>query len=1051
MPPKFAIVGNNPITVIMGDDLPLGELYQQREEADLLEKQRQWVAPEPEAAPAASTPTPEAKPTPPDPAVMEKLKGDLTNVDVRGAADKLSRALFGMTIDQWHDAVVTGTLSDKVGTITNVGGNVAEEIAKDDAKKAGLDPETTAKVVSIAGLMGGVLFPAGGGKGGAAAKVEKLLGKAAKGGINVERVEASAQVKQTIQAINDLQAERLATARKTVTHAQTVEESQRLGMTVEQAATLDVAKYDMRAVQMALRDYHNSAATLVDDLMRQALKGDENAAVALNYAFATAGDLSIRDEMLGKLAARGLEARKIKSLAERAPFTPEGIKDLSERMAGGVPATHEELVERGKTLAQRLEVLSRRERQEFARQAVTEAERGRSNILYEAWLNWGLLSSPQTHIANVTSNALTALTAPAERTLSAMASSAEAAVTLGRHPREVFFGEAPAMLFAIPRAFVDGLRAAGKSLATGTGAFGPDKVEKGADATRRLMLQNDDTIGHATGFLAAAFRAPTRALTAEDSVFKMVNYRMELYALAYREATQQGLKGEAFAKKVGEIIRTPPEEVAARAQQFALVQTFNRELSDLGRIGQFAQGASTVMDALPAGRLLMPFVRTPANLMHFASERTPILNFFSDTLRRDILHGGPALRAQALGKASAGALAAGTVMHYAASGLIVGGGPSDPAEREMWMAQDGRKPYSMRLGDQWVTFGRLDPMGLMMGTVADSMEVMSRLPDGHPVRAEIAAALTLAFAKNMVSKTYLQGMADLFSAFSGDKGLAENLMQVPRGLARSVTPSIVRTAERTEFDPERSDTRTMRQVYDPETGKFVNDPFSEVQRMVNEIKAGIPGLSSTLPPMRNRYGEAVLVPPGYSIDIPGVDIPGAQTVINLLSPMYSSKVVEDSVSKELARLQLGFRKPLPVVFGNLPPELQMSTARESAYGVELNPKEADRLYVLAGQGGMAGNVDGQGYAKLPTFRDMLGTVMTNEGYKSLGDAGKRLLLEKVDADYKKAARAQLLKESPGLQDLIELKLRNRANDIKPGAGDRVPAIGPGLTLPGGRP
>ena len=54
-------------------------------------------------------------------------------------------------------------------------------------------------------------------------------------------------------------------------------------------------------------------------------------------------------------------------------------------------------------------------------------------------------------------------------------------------------------------------------------------------------------------------------------------------------------------------------------------------------------------------------------------------------------------------------------------------------------------------------------------------------------------------------------------------------------------------------------------------------------------------------------------------------------------------------------------------------------------------------------------------------------------------------------DYKKAARAQLLKESPGLLDLIELKLRNRANDIKPGAGMKVPALGPGLTLPGARP
>lgn len=1052
------------------DDLPIGELYQQRDEADLIERQRQQVPVEVDtsqgglnkaASGAAKMPAP-PKPNPPDPKVIEQINAGLSNLDVRGAVDSVSRGLFGMSVDQWQDAIENGTLPQQVSKIVSVSSNAAERAARDAAVKANLDPANTEMVVGITGLLAGIIVPAGpGGKAGKAGKAGGLASKmvkteeelaagaraaerAAQGlGPNIKNVDATVEVKSTMRAINELQTAKLEKARQTVTHGQTIEESQRLGLTLEQATKLDVEKYDLRPVQQAVRDYYAAASTHVDDLFRRALKGDEDAAVALNYAIAPAGDLAVRDEMLGKVAARSLEARKIKSLADRTPFTPEAMKDLSERMAGGLPQNRDELIERGKTLAARLDVLSKAERAEFMRHAVGEAQKGKSNVLYEAWMNWGLLSGPQTHMANVTSNALTTLWAPGERMLSA---SADYVQTVGglAGPRNVYMGESAAMMFAIPNAFRDAVMLAGKSLKTGAGVFGPEKVERGADAARRIMMQSDDTLGHATGFFGAAFRAPTRALTAEDSFFKVINYRMELYAQAYREAASQNLSGKAFASKVREIIDNPPDAVAARAQQFALAQTFNQELSDIGRVGQFAQGASTMMDALPGGRLIMPFVRTPANIMHYASERTPFLNAFSDTIRKDILAGG-ARRAEAIGKISGGAMLGAVVMNYAASGLIVGGGPSDPAEREQWMAQDGRKPYSIRLGDEWVTYGRLDPLGLMMGTVADAMDIMSRLPDGHPLRAEIAAGLATAFAKNMVSKTYLQGVSDLFSAFSGDKTVGQNLTQIPKGLARSMTPSIVRTAERTAFDPERSETRVPRQVYNEATGKFENDPFAEVQEWLNEMKAGIPGLSKDLPPVRNRFGEVVNVPPGFSIDIPGFDVPGGQTAMNMLSPMYSSQVKEDDVSREVARLRIGFKKPQPVVFGKIPPELQMTGGRESDYGVELNPKEADRLYVLAGQG-----VEGA-----PTFREALATMMRNAGYQQLGDAGKRLLLQQVDVKYKEAARAQLLKESPGLLDLIEMKLRDRANAIKPGAGGppRVPApaggagLGPGLVIP----
>ena len=849
-------------------------------------------------------------------------------------------------------------------------------------------------------------------------------------GINLARVDAAVEVKSTMGAISQLQAERLAQARKTVTHSQTIAEGQRLNLTLEQAAALDVEKYALAPIQNALRDYHNAAAAHTDDLMRRTLRGGadaDDAAVALNYAWVVAGDLSVRDELLGKVAARGLEARKIKSLAERAPFSPEQIIAMTDLMGGAVPTTRAELIERGKTLARRLTILSKEQRREFERMAVTEARAGKTNVLYEAWLNWGLLSGPQTHAANVASNALTALWAPEQRMLAALA---DTVITGGGAwgERSVYFGESAAMMYGMTRAISEARQLALKALVTGKSEFGPDKVEFGLDAARRVFTQGDDAASDAIGLWGAVFRGPTRALTAEDAFFKTINFRGELYAQAYREAAAKRLHGEAFWKEVARVIKTPPAIVDERARQFALTNTFNREVQDLGWIGVAGGKMLGGVRAIPIiGPLSVPFLRTPVNLAHVASEYTPFLNAFSDTLRADIIAGG-ARRAEALAKITSGALLGWGVMEYAAAGLITGAGPSNPNERAMWEAQDGRKPYSIRLFGQWIGYNRVDPIGLMMGTVATAMEVMTRLPEGSPYRAEIAAAISLAFARGMVSKTWLEGLHRLDETIHNPD---RHLLDIPKGLASTLVPSFLRTIERVT-DPTRRETRVPREVFNEATGMFENNPWAEVQELVNAAIAVTPGMSTTLSPFRNRFGEVVLIPPGIGPD--------------WLSPIYSSVVKDDPVAKELARLRVGLSLPPPVVFGRQPPMLELAGGREEEHGVELNDAETDRLRVLAGQGGASpkvGNVDLGEMAEMPTFREALRAAMAGQEYREAGDAGKRLIVRRLDEGYKKAARGQLLRESSGLVGLIEAKLRQREQALtgKPTGANLAPSLG----------
>lgn len=51
-------------------------------------------------------------------------------------------------------------------------------------------------------------------------------------------------------------------------------------------------------------------------------------------------------------------------------------------------------------------------------------------------------------------------------------------------------------------------------------------------------------------------------------------------------------------------------------------QTFTQPLGE-GRIGTFGSAAQKVIAKIPILRFIAPFVRTPVNIVKFASERTP--------------------------------------------------------------------------------------------------------------------------------------------------------------------------------------------------------------------------------------------------------------------------------------------------------------------------------------------------------------------------------------------------------------------------------------------
>ena len=200
-------------------------------------------------------------------------------------------------------------------------------------------------------------------------------------------------------------------------------------------------------------------------------------------------------------------------------------------------------------------------------------------------------------------------------------------------------------------------------------------------------------------------------------------------------------------------------------------------------------------------------------------------------------------------------------------GRLSGSGPSDPRERAS-LLQAGWQPYSVKVGDRWVSYSRFDPLSMLAGVAADFVEA------GHSAKPQeadkLAVHLTLGIAKNLTSKTWLSGAADFFQMLDDPDRYGDRYF---RNLAATAAvPSILnQTAQ--AIDPNLRDARTL----------------------MDAIKARSPGLSQSVMPRRDMWGEAITR--GDSV---GPDF---------VSPLYATNVTNDPLRAEVARLRVPVSMP----------------------------------------------------------------------------------------------------------------------------------------------
>jgi hypothetical protein len=196
-------------------------------------------------------------------------------------------------------------------------------------------------------------------------------------------------------------------------------------------------------------------------------------------------------------------------------------------------------------------------------------------------------------------------------------------------------------------------------------------------------------------------------------------------------------------------LRSPTDDIVKQAEASARYYTFQKELGENGkRIQQLANNT-------PGVKIILPFVRTPINLLKFAGERSVFAPAMGE-VRAAIRQGGRA-RDEALARITLGSGLSTAAVMAAMEGKISGGGPADFREQAA-LKQGGWQPYSVKIGDQWVSYQRFDPTSMLVGAAADFAEVGKYATDEEG--DAFALNVLLAVAKNITSKTWLSGLSD---------------------------------------------------------------------------------------------------------------------------------------------------------------------------------------------------------------------------------------------------------------------------------------------------
>jgi hypothetical protein len=802
---------------------------------------------------------------------------------------------------------------------------------------------------------------------------------------NLDRIDTEEDVKELLDATSKVFGEEISKAKGgRMTLGEIEEEARVIGASVDGLKALYGGTNQLAARLNAARLLLTASGEKADRLGRQLLDDpnpDDATRLAFHKAMMMHAAIQAQVKGVGTEVARALSAMRLQSstlslsIAERqALLDALGDTDAQRQVAEAFTSVFDPAVKAA-----------------IARKAASA--RG-SDALYEAWVN-GILSGTGTHALNAIGNSITGILSYAEKGMAA-------GIGAVRNKADrVTLGELHAQVWGTFEGIKDAIRIKG---ATGDVAKAMDLYRRGDYQAAQAVIDQSDLgkmwksfftersytdiesgarsmeqvpqspaissaglgwdpsslRGQIADYLGAIYRAPAgKLLAASDEFFRSATYRGELRAQAYRQAHREGLEGDAKFAKIAELLENPTKDMSDQAIRAMRDTTFSTPLGEAGQAVQTALHKSVV------GKYIMPFVRTPTNILKYAGRRTPGINLASSQWRADWAAGG-ARRDQAVAQVAMGSLLYTMAFQLKSNGLLTGGGDiQKQAERA-----SGVQSYAFKLGDKTYSFNRLDPVAMFLGIGGDLADISGNVSEME-MNDLTVAAMTMV-KRNLYSKSYLKGLTDFLLM------IEDSQRYKPETWAGRFTAS---------FMPWSS-------LLNQTDRMLTDDPVvREGWTFIDSFKSRIPGLKDDLPPALNLFGEEVKMTDGWGPD--------------WASPIRQMTANPSPLAAEIGKLNLDLRHP-----GRAFPTVQ------GAPDIDLTPKQYHRLMKIAGETFKREGeklVGSPNYQRLPDIDDETDPKYMTARQGVIRDMW-RVSLEK--------GRMTLLKEDKDLRRKFEIVQRN---------------------------
>ena len=367
----------------------------------------------------------------------------------------------------------------------------------------------------------------------------------------------------------------------------------------------------------------------------------------------------------------------------------------------------------------------------------------------------------------------------------------------------------------------------------------------------------------------------------------------------------------------------------AGLQKYAEIGTFQEDPGiGINSLGMFLENMPFVG---PLGKLVIPFLRTPANILRYQVQHTPLIGKYAGEYLA-VKQSGDALRvAEYEGREMIGAITIAIGFGLAATELITGNEPANPRERARWKTL-GIRPRSIKIGDRWISYNTIEPLSNILAASADLVMVAKTGLNEDWVE-NLAGQLGLAIAASLTEKSYFAGLEAL------------SAIATPTELMKGDTVLKGLLATGNNMVPLAGTRRAFANSLDP----YMREYDNEFQRAA---AAAIPGVSTFFP-------EKINVLTGKPLNTPN----GGPW--NALVPFETSPDNKDPVAKMLMETEFNWS----------------DTLETSPTGYRLSGEEKSYIRTEMSQNGLRPQLDE--LRKLDWFKRDL----ANWKKRSIGDIG----------------------------------------------------------------